>query len=43
MGPVGGASAVQARPADDDLVEVVEAWIADDPDPACRGGAPGPS
>ena len=36
MGPVGGASAVQARPADDDLVEVVEAWIADDPDPACR-------
>jgi phosphomannomutase len=34
MGPVVGASAVQARSADDDLVEVVEAWIADDPDPA---------
>jgi phosphomannomutase len=36
VGPVVGASAIPARPADDDLLEVVEAWIAQDPDPGCR-------
>ena len=35
MGPVVGTSARPSWPADDDLVEVVEAWIAEDPDPAC--------